>query len=83
MPKTTSDPQAASQRAPALISAREAAQALGLPESTVKHWLVRGYIRGWRPGPRMSWRITPAEVERMRAVIAAGVARPATPSVTQ
>lgn len=61
---------------PTLISARETAQALGLPESTVKLWLVRGYIRGWRPAPRMSWRITPAEVERMRAVIAAGACAP-------
>ncbi len=48
-----------------LLSAPEAARALGLNRRTVQDRLVSGALAGWRVGGR--WVVSRAEVERARA----------------
>jgi excisionase family DNA binding protein len=54
------------------VSAREAAERLGVTKNTVIHWLVRDVLHGTQEAYGGRWRIPESEVDRVARARAKG-----------
>ena len=59
------------------LSIRAAAKELGVDEGSVRNWLAKGYLRGYRIGDRVV-RIRPRRHRSSQEAYAPGVGMPAT-----